>query len=246
MLGGKSVMDICREIIKYIIVAGLPRKVRDCIENVLNARFNAVRRMDVTRMNLFPVFAFPVILLIGILLIPVNPDYNDHALALQAVEQVGRWFTGHLVSAIAFSFAVWATREILGLLTRAPWYTLIFIATGAGLYSAGMGVDGIAPVAIITSGASALVFFDGSGWWVSGVFMAGTLSFALGLFIIIGNAIQAKLVEGVWRYVIFVSALVFVSAPAIPSGWALYGVGLAALGIFIPLGVSIQRKYTSA
>lgn len=199
-----------------------------------------------TRMNLFPIFAFPIILVMGILLIPVNPDYNDHALAIQAVEQVGRWFTGHLVSAIAFSFAIWAAREILGVLTRAPWYTLIFITAGAGLYSAGMGVDGIAPVAIMTSGESALVFFDGSGWWVSGVFMAGTLLFALGLFIIISNAIQGKVVEGVWRYVVFVSALVFVSAPAIPSGWGLYGVAVAALGIFMPLGISMQRKFPTA
>jgi hypothetical protein len=195
----------------------------------------------VNRAGLFPIFAFPIILTIGILLIPVNPDYNDHALAVRALEQMERWYVGHLVSAIAFGFAIWAAREILGVLPRAPWFTLIFIAAGAGLYAAGMGADGIAPVAMMASGESALIFFDSSGWWVSGVFMGGTLFFAVGLFIMISNTIQHQIVEGIWRYIIFVSALVFVSAPAIPTGWALYGVAAAALGIFIPIGVSIQR-----
>jgi hypothetical protein len=193
------------------------------------------------RAGVFPIFAFPIILAIGILLIPVNPDYNNHALAVQAVEQTNRWFAGHLISAIAFGFSIWAAREILGVLSKAPWYTLIFIATGAGLYAAGLGADGIAPVAVMASGESALIFFDGSGWWVSGVFMAGTLFFGIGLFILISNSIQHHLVEGVWRYIIFACALVFVSAPAIPSGWGLYGVAFAALGIFIPIGVSICR-----
>ena len=193
------------------------------------------------RAGVFPIFVFPIILAIGILLIPVNPDYNDHALAVQAVGQMARWFAGHLVSAIAFGFSIWAAREIFGRLSRAPWYTLIFIATGAGLYAAGMGVDGIAPVAIMASGESAIIFFDSSGWWVSGVFMAGTLCFAIGLFIIISNLIQDQIIVGAWRYVIFVSGLVFVSAPAIPSGWGLYGVAAAAAGIFFPVGVSIQR-----
>ena len=196
--------------------------------------------MDVNRPGLLPIFAFPIILAVGILLIPVNPDYNNHASAVQALEQTERWFAGHLISAIAFGFAIWAAREILGILTRAPWYTLIFITAGAGLYAAGMGVDGIAPAAIMASGESALIFFDSSGWWVSGVFMVGTLLFAIGLVIMISNVIQQKIVQGTWRYIIFISALVFVSAPESPSGWALYAVAAAALGIFIPVAVSLR------
>jgi hypothetical protein len=194
------------------------------------------------RNQLFPIFAFPILLAIGIVLIPVNADYGDHELAVAAVQQSERWFAGHLIAAIAFSIVVWAAREILAFLPKAPWYTLIFTAVGAGLYAAGMGADGIAPLAVMSAGESAAVFFDGSGWWVSGVFMAGTLSFAVGLFIITGNIIQARIVEGSWRYVIFVSALVFVSAPAIPSGWGLFGIAIAGVGIFIPIGVSIRRK----
>jgi hypothetical protein len=196
--------------------------------------------MDVNRSGLFPIFAFPIILAIGILLIPVNPDYNNHTLAVQALKQTERWFAGHLIAAIAFGFAIWAAREIIGVMPKAPWYSLIFITAGASLYAAGMGADGIAPAAIMASGESALIFFDASGWWVSGVFMAGTLLFAIGLFIIISNLIQEQIVKGIWRYIIFVSALVFVSAPAVPSGWALYAVAAAGLGVFIPIGVSIQ------
>ena len=194
-----------------------------------------------SRSTLFPIFAFPIILAFGILLIPVNPDYKNHALAVQAVAQTERWFAGHLISAIAFGFSIWAAREILGKLPKAPWYTLIFIATGAGLYAAGLGTDGIAPAAVMASGESAVVFFDGSGWWVSGVFMAATLFFGIGLFILISNSIQHHLVEGLWRYIIFVCALVFVAAPAIPSGWGLYGVAIAAAGIFFPIGVSMHE-----
>ena len=84
------------------------------------------------RYRLFPIFAFPIILAIGIVLIPVNPDYGNHELAVKAVQQSERWFAGHLIAAIAFAFVVWAVREILSVLPKAPWYTLIFTATGAG------------------------------------------------------------------------------------------------------------------
>ncbi len=194
-----------------------------------------------SRRNLFPVYAFPIILSLGILIIPVNPDYNDHALAVQAVELTGRWYLGHLIAALAFGFSVWAVREILGVLEGAPWFTLVFASLGAGLYAAGLGADGIGPVAVRASGESVIIFFDGSGWWVSGVFFAATLFFGIGLFIVTGNSIQQKLVKGIWRYVIFLSALIFVSAPIIPSGWGLYGVAIAAIGLFFPIGYFIQR-----
>jgi hypothetical protein len=194
------------------------------------------------RIILFPIFAFPIILAVGIVIIPVNPDYNDHASAVQAVELTERWFVGHLISAIALSFSIWASREILGVLQKAPWSTLIFITSGAGLYTAGLGADGIGPVAVKASGESAIIFFDGSGWWVSGVFMAATVFFGIGLFMIISNSIQSHFVKGIWRYIIFVSALVFVSAPAIPSGWGLYGVAMAAFGVFIPIGFAVRHS----
>ena len=96
-------------------------------------------------------------------------------------------------------------------------------------------------MAVKASGESAIIFFDGSGWWVSGVFMAATLFFGIGLFMIISNLIQYHLVKGIWRYIIFVSALVFVSAPAIPSGWGLYGVAIAAFGVFILIGFAVRH-----
>ena len=68
------------------------------------------------RRDLFPIFAFPIILSLGILIIPVNPDYNDHVLAAHAVELTERWYLGHLIASIAFGFSVWAFKEILGVL----------------------------------------------------------------------------------------------------------------------------------
>ena len=193
------------------------------------------------RRDLFPVFAFPIILSLGILTIPDNPDYNDHVLAAWAVELTERWCLGHLIAALAFGFSVWAFKEILGVLQDAPWFTLIFTSIGAGLYAAGLGADGIGPVAVKAAGESAIVFFNGSGWWVSGVFIAAILFFGIGLFAVTGNSIQQQLVKGIWRYVIFLSALLFVSAPIIPSGWGLYGVAIASIGIFFPIGYFIQR-----
>lgn len=195
--------------------------------------------------KLIPVLAFPMMLTAGILLIPVVPDYSDHALAAAAVQQTGRWAVGHLTAAAAFGLGVWAAGTIVGELERRaqrPPFLLPLMAIGGGLYAAGMGADGIGPVAVRASAASPALFFDGSGWWVTGVFLAGTLFFGVGLIFMTGQCIQAGLVSGRWRTVTFVSALVFVAAPAIPSGWALYGVALASLGVFAPLGVSIARS----
>jgi hypothetical protein len=191
------------------------------------------------------VLAFPILLTIGIVLIPVVADYSDHELALQGVLKTGRWVAGHLIAAIAFGFSVLATNTVVEVLrqrsAKVPSVILPFIALGAELYAAGLGADGIGPVALLHDNVSPIAFFDGSGWWVSGVFMAATGFFALGLISLVIHVIRNELVVGPWRYVIFISALIFVSAPVIPSGWALYGETLASLGVFVPIGLSIGR-----
>jgi hypothetical protein len=197
------------------------------------------------RIRTLYVLSFPIVLTIGILLIPVVPDYADHALAVEAVEGTERWFTGHLISAVAFGLSVLACSVIVAVLERNSYavqsLVLPLIAIGAGLYAAGLGADGIGPIAVKSSGTSPLAFFDGSGWWVSGVFIAGTLFFGVGLITLVIRVNKSGLVGGVWRYVIFICALIFVSAPAIPSGWALYAEAIAAIGIFVPIGVFIGR-----
>lgn len=197
------------------------------------------------RNNTILILAFPLVLSIGIILIPVVTDYSDHHLAAQAVEKTWRWVAGHLISAVAFGLGVLATSAIFDELRRksyaVPMFLPIFIAIGAGLYAAGLGVDGIGPV-VVNSFGSPVAFFDASGWWVTGVFVAGTLFFGLGLISVVIHGIRAGLVTGVWRYVVFVSALIFVSAPAILSGWSLYGVSLASIGVFVPIGHSVERS----
>jgi hypothetical protein len=190
--------------------------------------------------------AFPIILALGILLIPVVSDYSNHELAAEAVQQKTRWFAGHALAAIAFGIGALASMEIAQELRirnqPVPAILPALMACGAALYSAGLGADGIAPVALLTSGTSPTKFFDGSGWWISGVFMGGTILFGLGLIMLVIRVIRIGIVTGIWRFVVFLSSIIFISAPAIPSGWALYGEAIAALAVFVPIGVSIRRS----
>jgi hypothetical protein len=115
------------------------------------------------------------------------------------------------------------------------------LAAGAGLYAAGLGADGIGPVALTSAGASPELFFDGSGRWVSGVFAAATILFGAGLVALALHVIRAQFIRGASRYVVFVAAVLFLAIPAIPSGWALYGEALAAYGVFVPLAAAVGR-----
>jgi len=192
------------------------------------------------------ILTFPIMLTIGIVLIPVVTDYSDHLLAAEAVLQTTRWVTGHLIAAVAFGLSVSAANTVVDEMkqrsAKVPAVILPLMAIGAGLYAAGLGADGIGPVAVLHSSVSPTLYFDGSGWLLRWVFMAATGFFAFGLISLVIHVNQNELVAGPWRYVIFISTLVFVSAPAIPSGWALYGEALAALGIFVPIGLSIRKN----
>jgi hypothetical protein len=202
--------------------------------------------MNTKRSQIITILAFPLVLSIGILLIPVVTDYTDHRLAEQGVAQTGRWFLGHIIAAIGFCLSILAVSSINEHLRKGsgslPKTTLLFIAIGAGLYAAGLGADGIGPIAVKTAGYSAGIFFDGSGMWVTGVFFAGTIVFGFGLIMTVNGSIQQGLLTGWHRYVCFISALLFMAAPAILSGWALYGVAAAGFGIFVPLASAISRS----
>ena len=201
--------------------------------------------MNSKRSQIISILAFPVVLTIGIVLIPVVTDYTDHRLAEQAVAQTGRWFLGHIISAIGFCLSILAVSSIdrhlqtkSGLLPR---LTLPFIAVGAGLYAAGLGADGIGPIAVQAAGYSPVIFFDGSGIWVPGVFIIGTIVFGFGLLMVVNGSIREGLLTGWSRYICFASALLFMTAPAILSGWALYGVAVAGFGVFVPLASAVWR-----
>ena len=201
--------------------------------------------MNDKRAQIIYVLAFPVVLTIGIVLIPVVTDYTDHRLPEQAVEQTVRWFAGHIIAAIGFGLAILAVGSIdrhLQLMSRSlPGVTLPGVAVGAGLYAAGLGADGIGPLAVRSAGYSPVIFFDGSSLWMNGIFIAATLVFAIGVLSLVIGSIQRELLRGWSRYVSLVSAIIFVGAPAILSGWALYGVALAAFGVFVPFAVEMSQ-----
>ena len=93
------------------------------------------------------IIAFPVLLTVGILLIPVVLDYSNHDLASEAVQKTTRWFLGHMISAIAFCISLLSVSSIEDYLQRKsyrlPGFIKILMTLGAGLYAAGLGADGI-------------------------------------------------------------------------------------------------------
>lgn len=58
------------------------------------------------------IIIFPVVLAVGILIIPVVSDYSNHLLAEQAASRTARWFWGHLISAAAFGISILAAYSI--------------------------------------------------------------------------------------------------------------------------------------
>ncbi len=201
--------------------------------------------MDKTKTKMIYVLAFPFVLTVGIVLIPVVADYGDHRLAEAAVGQTMRWYFGHIIAAIGFALAILAVTTIdthLRQTERAlPVLTLPLITVGAGLYAAGLGADGIGPVAVQTTGESPVIFFDGSTMWVTGLFVLGTVIFGIGLLLLVIGSIRLELLLGKSRYIAFISTLVFMIAPAILVGWALYGVALASFGIFVPFAQAVKQ-----
>lgn len=202
-------------------------------------------RMNEKRAQLIPLLSFPVVLTIGIMLIPVVTDYTDHRLAEQAVAQVGRWFSGHIISAVGFSLSILAVGVVEKHLPSDADLLLKLskpmVVVGAGLYAAGLGADGVGPVAVQAAGYSPVIFFDGSGMWVTGVFIGGTIVFGLGILLTVIASIRQGLIKGPGRYVSFISAILFMIAPMILSGWALYGVAATVFGVFVPLTIGVMR-----
>ena len=198
------------------------------------------------RYPVLSIVTFPVLLTIGIITIPVVTDYSNHAPAEQAVRLTARWFSGHIIAAMAFGLGVLAACSIghflrlheQGLAKAA----LPLVAVGTALYAAGLGADGVGPIAFLTSGGTPRTFFDGSGLWVTSVFVAATVTYGVGLFFQVIGLIRSEVLTGAQRPIAFTSALVFMVAPAIPSGWALYGVAAAAFGVYIPVGLAISRR----
>lgn len=196
--------------------------------------------MNTEKLPTWPLLVFPLTLTLGILIIPMVPDYSDHAAAESAAGQTLRWFWGHLLCAASFGIGALTSGIVVGLMgerSNARWRTLCvpLMAAGGALYSAGLGADGIGPLAASAGGGTARMFFDGSGIWITGVFMVGAILFGVGLLLLVLIVIRSGLLSNRSRAVVFLAALVFLVAPTIPSGWALYGIAVASFGVYIPI-----------
>jgi len=190
---------------------------------------------------------FPVILATGILTIPLVSDYSNHILAEQAASQTARWFWGHAISGVAFGLSVLAASSINRYLSmmgqvRSGVVSLSLIAVGATLFAFGLGADGIGPLATAAGGGRALAFFEGSGRWIGGIFVAASVVFGFGLITQVIGVLQAGLLTGTIRAIVFIAAVIFIGAGAIPSGWGLYGVAAAAMVVYIPIGIAVWRQ----
>jgi hypothetical protein len=220
----------------------MQRKIIKIVDRNIIIRKITDREFMRGKVKIVPIVAFPAILTIGILIIPVVSDYSNHLLAEQAVRQTARWFWGHLISAIAFGFGSLAAYSIHRYLSKRGQasigrVSIILIAIGSTLFAFGLGADGIGPLASMAGGGSAFTFFEGSGMWVSGVFIAASIIFGLGLIIQVIGLIRAGMLKGLFRIVTFVAAIIFIASTAIPSGWGLYGVAAAAIVIYLTIGI---------
>jgi len=192
---------------------------------------------------------FPLILTIGIVIIPVVTDYSDHLLAEESASQTQRWFWGHMISAIAFGFSILAAHSITIYLNkkeqgRTGIISLILVTFGAILYAIGLGADGVGPLVVASGGGRAAMFFDGSGMMVSGVFIAASILFGFGA---INQAIglrQAGLLKSPYSILAIIGAVIFMGASAIPSGWGLFIVAISATIIYLPISAFVWRKFT--
>jgi len=187
--------------------------------------------------------AFPLLLAVGVLIIPIVPEYSDDLAAARAMEHSGRWLIGHLVSAVAFAASVQCSTVLQRLSVRPrPWVTLM-LAIGAGLHAAGLGADGIGPLATVAAGVPPAMFFRGSSVLVPGVFIAGAVCFGLAQISQTVQLTQEVSSRG-WRLVALIAAVTFSVAESIPSGWGLYVVALAALVLYLPPAFSVWRSET--
>jgi len=200
--------------------------------------------MTSAQLRATPVALFPLVLVAGIVTIPVVTDYSNHELAAQAASHTARWFWGHIISAAAFGLAVLAACSVAAYLrgkgqARLGVIGLSLIAVGGALYAAGLGADGIGPIASAAGGGTAVAFFEGSGAWITGVFVTAAITFGLGLIAHAAGLNRAGLLNQVTGIFVFAGAIVFVGAAAIPSGWGLYGVAAAALAVYLPMSAAL-------
>jgi hypothetical protein len=202
--------------------------------------------MELYKLFALTVVLFPLLLTLGILLIPVVRSYADHDLAQQAVAKSRRWFWGHLLSGVAFVFSILAACCLAVYLHANDAFTSALVAVplmavGAGLLAVGMGADGIGPLAVRKAGYPARAFFDGSATWVTGTFIAGSIIYGLGQISLIVAIQHTPLLSMGVGIMVIVAAILFSVSSAIPSGYGLYVVAVSVLVIYLPISLALWQ-----
>ncbi|MCB0711457.1 MAG: hypothetical protein KDD67_03915 [Ignavibacteriae bacterium] len=192
------------------------------------------------------IMSFPIALAFGITLIPVVTDYGDHTLAEEAVRDSTRWYLGHILTAMAFGLGVLACSCIGDVLYRMGqrkrvMIALPLVAVGGSLHAAGLGADGIGPIAVVEGGESARLFFDGSSDLVPMIFVAAAVVFGLGLIALMFGVSRTNLLKGIWKVIVPTASILFVGLEALPSGWGLYGIAALCFLVFAPLSLALRR-----
>ena len=70
----------------------------------------------------------------------------------------------------------------------------------------------------MASDGRAYTFFEGSGMWVSGIFIAASIILSLGLLTQLVTLINAGILKGIIWMIVFGAAIVFCGVTVIPSG----------------------------
>lgn len=201
--------------------------------------------MNLDKLYVLTWLAFPTVLTIGIFLIPIVRNYNDHKLAEQVINKKKRWFWGHIISGAAFGVGILAAFCIgayLSTTTAFGWALagVPLAAIGGSLLAAGLGADGVGPVALHNVNQPAHFFFDGSRKLVPGVFIAGSILFGLGQILLVIGINHTRLLIAPLQIVVLLAAIGMSVASAIPSGWGLYIVALLTWLIYLPLAASVS------
>ena len=185
--------------------------------------------------------AFPVVLTVGILLIPVVEDYSDHEAATRLLSEAPvRWAMGHLVAAAAFGLAVLTAGSVVGAIRsdarrRRASFALWFMGLGAALHAAGLGADGVGPIAALWAGADPQTFFDGSASLIPPLFIGGAVLFGVGQITVIVQVVKDGRLAGSRAELALVTAVFFSLCEALPTGWGLYGVAACSLALYLPM-----------
>ena len=188
------------------------------------------------------ILIFPILLSAGIFTIPYVSDYSSNIITELAVLQSGRWLWGHIISALAFGWAIIVAHYI----TQYLYYSeqnslgtlsLFLTVTGGILMAAGLGADGIGPVAAINGDTPASVFFEGSGMIITIIFMLGIILFGFGLIFQIIGLGRTGVIPDIFVFVLIACAILFMGFAALPSSMGLYCIAYLSVLIYGCLSV---------